>query len=413
MVDVITLVYLSLMFIALYMLAFFIILTFRNNKELMTYERPRKFYSVSVLIPAYNEQDSIKETIEHVANLDYPKNKLEIIVVNDGSKDKTREVVEKLIRSKKYFNLKIINKKNSGKADSLNQGVEMAKGELIAVVDSDSFPSPSSLYKLVGYFNNKEMGAVTSFVTVRNKNQNILTRLQSLEYMLIGWSRKLLDFINSVYVTNGPLSVYRKQFILNVGGFDKQSITEDIDITWNMLYHGYKTSMCLDARVSTITPHKFKPWFRQRMRWGAGGLQALQKYRKMFFKRGIFGYFVMPFVSLSILVSLVSFIFSMYLLLKAISAKTLSIGYSIALSSSIIHLQEINLSQPIMIFFLVILFICSTTYYHYVLQTARYEENLNLKRFLFLILYMLVYLALYPVVWFASIYKYVKGDFRW
>ena len=89
------------------------------------------------------------------------------------------------------------------------------------------------------------MGAVTSFVGVRNKENNFFAKIQSIEYLIMGWTRKLFDFIDSVWCTNGPLSLYRKSYILKVGGFDLNTVTEDIDITWNMLNHNYKTSMCL------------------------------------------------------------------------------------------------------------------------------------------------------------------------
>jgi len=409
--DGITLVYLILIFIALYMFSFFLILTFRNRHKLFEYPGPKKVFFVSVLIPAYNEGENIEKTIKHVLELDYPKNKFEVIVLNDGSTDNTKKIVEQLM--KKYKKLKLVNKKNSGKADSLNYGVKIAKGELIAVVDADSFPSKTSLKKLTGYFNDEKMGAVTSFVTVRNKDKHFFAKLQSLEYFLLGWSRKLLDFVESVYVTNGPLSLYRKKYILNVGGFDKNTVTEDIDITWNMMYHDYKTAMCLDARVSTVVPDKFIQWFRQRTRWGLGGLQAISKYKKMFFRKGMFGAFVLPFVSLSIIISIITFLFSTYLILKSVLTRVLITSYSISADSPIFLLQDINLHPPVLLFYLIFLFSLSIFYYNFILHETKYEEKLTLKRFFSLIFYMIVYLSIYPIVWFASIYRFAVKDVRW
>ena len=160
------------MFIALYMFSFFIILTIKNKHQLFHYIKPKKEYSISILIPAFNEEDSIEDTIKHVTELDYPKNKLEIIIINDGSTDNTKKLIKKSI--KKYPYLRLLDKENSGKADSLNQGIKIAKGELIAVVDSDSFPSKDSLKKLTGFFNEEKIGAVTSFVNVRNKDENFI-----------------------------------------------------------------------------------------------------------------------------------------------------------------------------------------------------------------------------------------------
>ena len=411
MVEFVTILYLAFMFIALYFFSFFIILTFRNRDKIFTYSKPNIKFSKTILIPAYNEQESIKETIDHIMALNYPKKNLEVIVINDGSTDNTAELVKNLI--KKYPNLKLIDKKNSGKADSLNQGVKKAKGELIAIVDSDSFPSPESLKKLSGFFDNPKMGAVTSFVRVRNKNYSLFSKIQSIEYLLMGWSRKLLDFVDSVYVTNGPLSLYRKSYVLKVGGFDPNSVTEDIDITWNMLNHNYKTSMCLDADVSTIVPTKFKKWFRQRTRWGLGGLQAIQKYKSMFLKKGMFGAFILPYVSFSIILSLAIFLFSTYLILKNVLRRLLTITYSISTQSTVFSLQDINLYPSIIIFYFIILFTLSLSYSWYILKTTEFEEKLGIKKFFNILFYILIYLTLYPLVWFASIYRFIMKDVKW
>ncbi|MBU1129033.1 MAG: glycosyltransferase, partial [Nanoarchaeota archaeon] len=368
--------YLFLMFTGLYMLSFFVILTIRNKEAIFSYPKIKKFFSVSVLVPVYNEEKSVEQTIKHLLNLNYPKNKIEIILLNDGSTDKTKEIIEKYV--KKYNNIKMLNKENSGKADSLNQGIKLSNGELFAVVDSDSFPSKNSLKKLVGYFENPMMGAVTSFVTIRNKN-NFFARLQSLEYIFLGWARKLFDFVEGVGVTNGPLSLYRKKYVEEIGGFDTKTVTEDLDITWNLLAHNYKVSMCFGAKVSTITPDKFRPWLRQRIRWGLGGLQALIKYRKEFFKKGkgMFGFFIIPFLVISVFIAIFSFLFLAYINLKNLLKNGLIAGYSLSSGTSIFHLSNINFSPSIFIFYLFILLIVSLVYYNYILNKVNYEKNIS------------------------------------
>lgn len=409
--DWITIIYLSLMFISLYMFSFFVILTIKNKNRLFESPLPKKDYLISILVPAYNEEDSIQDTIDHVMSLNYPKDKLEVIAINDGSKDKTYKILCEL--KNKYPILKILNKENSGKADSLNQGINMSKGELIAVVDSDSFPSKDSLMKLTGFFNEDKIAAVTSFVTVRNKDENFFAKIQSIEYMILGWARKLLDFVDSVYVTNGPLSLYRKKYLIEVKGFDLKTVTEDIDVTWNLLAHGYKTAMCLDARVSTVVPSKFKSWYRQRTRWGLGGLQAIFKYKSMFFKKGMFGAFILPFVSFSIIISLIAFVFSLYLIFKGVILRSEVFAKSLISNVSVFHFQDVNLSPSVLFFYLIILFSSSITYYSYILYKTRYDEKLSTKRFFNLIFYILFYLSIYSVVWFSSIYRFIIKDYKW
>jgi len=411
MVDSVTAVYLGLMFVSLYMMSFFIILTIKNKKEFFSFPNPKKTYSISVIVPAVNEEDSIEDAIKHLFAGGYPKDFLEVIVVNDGSTDKTVKVVKRLC--KKYPKLRLLDKEHSGKADSVNQALKIAKGELVAITDADSFPSKNSLQKLTGFFNDEKMGAVTSFVNVRNKEDKVYGKVQALEYMILAWNRKLLDFVNSVYVTNGPLSVYRKSYVLEIGGFDPKSITEDIDITWNLLSHNYNTAMCFDARVSTLVPTTFKKWFRQRVRWGIGGIQALFKYKKHFFKKSMFGYFIMPFVALSIILSIFGFSYSAYLVIKAIFTRLVTVGYSVAAETTIFSVNTINFYPSIMIFYFIVLFFSSVIYYNYILRTTRFYEKLSITKFFNLIFYMLVFLTLYPIIWFAAIYRYVRKDFAW
>ncbi len=398
------------MFIALYMFSFFVIINLRNRKEMFSYPISEKIYSVTILIPAHNEEDSIEDTIEHVINLNYPKNKLEVIVINDGSVDKTKEIILKCM--KKYPNLKLLDKTNSGKADSLNHGIKMAKGELVAVVDSDSFPTPDSLRKMTGFFNDESMSAVTSFVTVRNPNVNLLTKIQAIEYIILGWSRKLFDFINSVFVTNGPLSVYRKKYLDEVEGFDTRTVTEDIDITWNLLSHGYRTAMCLDANVTTVVPTKLKKYYHQRVRWGLGGLQVIAKFKKTFFSRGVFGMFVLPFVSFSIFMSFFVLFFSLYLGIKSFTENLAVTGYSVYSGASVVHFENINFYPSVILFYLVFLFVTSIIYYNYILSKIR-KEKISIKTLFISIFYLLVYLSAYLYVWLPSLYRYLKKDNRW
>ena len=133
--DIFTWIYLVLFFFGIFFIMIFIILHYRNLKILFDSPKLKKYPSVSILVPAYNEEGNLEDSVEHLIELEYPKEKLEIIIINDGSKDNTAKIAEKL--SKKYKQIILLNKKNSGKADSLNQAIKIAKGELIAVVDAD------------------------------------------------------------------------------------------------------------------------------------------------------------------------------------------------------------------------------------------------------------------------------------
>jgi len=377
------------------------------------YPVAKKKYKVTVLTAGYNEEDSIEDTIKAVMNSDYDSKFLEMIVINDGSTDNTSKVVRGLM--KKYKNLKLIDRKeNKGKSNSLNEGIKMARGELVAVVDADSFPAKDAIRMQTGYFNDAMVGAVTSAVFLRNKNK-FIEKLQVVEYIVLAWTRKLLDFIDSVYVTNGPLSMYRKSILNEVGGFDPNTITEDIDLTWNILNHGYKTKMCLSAFVTTVAPSKFKVWFRQRVRWGIGGLAAIWKYRKSFLRNGMFGFFVIPFVSISILLSIGVFLFGLYLIIRSLFTFYLSTKYSVIADTAVLRMQDLNLNPSILIFFTIVLFTTSFIYTRFILKALGTKSNewKEIKSLFNRLFYLLVYLGMYPIVWFAAIYRMIKGDMRW
>jgi len=406
--ESLTLIFLIFLFLAIFFFSFFVVLLANNYSKIFYYPKPRKKYKISFLVPAHNEQDSIEEAVRAIFNSKYPIE--EVIVINDGSKDNTAGIVKKL--QKNYSKLKLLNKKNSGKADSLNKGIAIAKGELIAVVDADSYPEPEAVERMVGFFDDKEVGAVTSCVFLKNRD-TFFERLQEIEYIILAWTRKLLDFVDSVYVTNGPLSIYRKSVLKEAGGFDVNSITEDIELTWHILSLGYKTRMSLASRVYTTVPSKFKRWWRQRVRWGQGGLETIAKYRKDFLRKGKFGLVVIPFVSFTFLMSIVSFIFGLYLVYRQIAIGALYTSYSASMQSTIFRVEALNSSPTVMLIMVAILFIISFGYSSWMFNIMGQEHITKKERILNRLFYMLVYLTLYPVVLFESIYRAIRREHKW
>ncbi len=403
----ITITYIVLFFFGIYFLMLFVLLSWRNVKQVFFYPQAKIFPPITIIIPAYNEEESILDTIKAVINLEYPSEKKDVIIVNDGSTDKTREVIEKFIKKKKGIFL--LNKANSGKADSLNAAIKLAKGELIAVVDADSYPKKDALLKMAGFFEqDKNVAAVTSRVLVKNRN-NLIEKFQDFDYEIIAWDRKILDFINCVYVTNGPLSIYRKDLVKKVGGFDPKNLTEDIEITWNLLSNNYKTHMSYSAEVYTTVPDNFIQWNKQRVRWNLGGLQTIWKYRKFFMKgETLFGYFVMSYIFMSFILALIGFIMlARFLIIKlkffALLIPLFFKGYSPSLS--------LNLSIYLtLVFILGIIFtFLSILYYKYLI----YKGDIKKKSMFSLLVYIFIYRTLYIIPLVISLYKLIKGDIRW
>ncbi len=405
--DYIILIYLIMFFFGIYFLSLFLLLYYKNHKSLYDYPKPKKFPYISFIVPAYNEEDSIESTLTALLAVKYPEGKKEILVVNDGSKDKTAEIVRKF--AKKYKEIRLLDKPNSGKADSINQALKIIKGELVAITDADSYPEPDSLIKMIGYFEeDKEVAAVTSRVLVKNKN-NFIEKYQDFDYCVIAWGRKILDYINCVYVTNGPLSVYKTKIIKNIGGFDTKNLTEDIEITWRLLSKGYKTKMSYSTKVYTTVPSKFKNWINQRTRWNIGGLQTVNKYKRFFFRgENLFGYFVISYVSLAFLLSLVGFFLLVrYLWIKGslylFSLPQILQGYN---PFTII---EFNFFFSLLFIMGAFFFILSFIYY----KLAIKDSDLKNKGILKILTYVFIYRPLYIIPYLISLFKLAKGDIRW
>ena len=147
--EILTIIYLIMFFFGIFFTLIFIRLHNIYGKDLHKFPKPTRFPSISFLVPSYNEEKTLEQTVESLVKVNYPKDKKEIIIINDGSKDNTLTIARAL--EKKYPFVKVLNKSNSGKADSLNKAIKIAKGELIAVTDADSFPEKNAVLKMIGY----------------------------------------------------------------------------------------------------------------------------------------------------------------------------------------------------------------------------------------------------------------------
>ncbi|NIO22659.1 MAG: glycosyltransferase [Candidatus Aenigmarchaeota archaeon] len=276
-----------------------LIVLFINRDEFSASRRKRvkRFPSVSILIPAYNEGKNIERIVRSILRVNYPKDLLEVIVINDASTDRTREIVEGMEGV-----VLINNARNRGKAHSLNRALKIAKGELVACVDADSVVEKNILMKMVGHFENPKVASVTPALKVL-KPKNFIERIQSAEYLLNIFLRKSLEMIDSIHVTPGVFSIYRKSVLGELGGFDENNLTEDMEIALRIHDAGYRIENRLDAFSYTICPPGLRSLFKQRLRWYRGALQNTVKYKHMIFnpKYGNLGMFLLPFNFISIL----------------------------------------------------------------------------------------------------------------
>ncbi|MCC7569868.1 glycosyltransferase family 2 protein [Candidatus Micrarchaeota archaeon] len=284
-----TMTYLSA-FILTYFSVFLILVYFDKKEYIQTYKGKKVWEpTVSVVIPCYNEEKEIGKCIQSVLNSNYPKEKLQIIVVDDCSKDNSFQ------EAKKYESKGVIvcqTPKNTGcAAGSKNYGVKLATGEILGFLDSDSFVEPDTLRKMLPFFEERDVGSVTPSVRILNP-KNIMEQFQCIEYEVVIFLRRLLMAIDAVYVTPGPFSLFTREAFEETGGFDESSITEDHEIALSIQSKGYKIKSTFDANVHTIPPNTIPLWIMQRTRWLRGGVYNRWKYKYLInlSKWGDFGF---------------------------------------------------------------------------------------------------------------------------
>ena len=409
--SIIELIFYVYIFLGLYMLSLSVVIYIQNRKEMFAYPKGKP-EPVSIIMPCYNESAHIGEAIESLLNLEYPKDMLEIIIVDDCSTDNSVQVINQY--QKKYKNLKlIINKKNSGgAAEPTNIGIKAAKYDYVAVVDSDSSPEKDALIKMLGFLQkDKKVGGVTCAIMALHRN-TFLEKLQAVEYSTIAFTRKLLDMVDGVYVTPGPFALYKKDILFKIGLFDKKNMTQDIEIAWRMIYHGYKTRMCLAAKTYSITPVKFKHWWKQRVRWNIGGTQTILKYKSCFLRKGMLGAFILPFFVATLLTGVLGLGLFAFLFIKRFWLSYLATKYSISLGTEVINLTEFNLNLSVLNFFGIILMLLGIVFTLIGLSIMK-EKDLKNKHPFMLGFYFLIYLTLYPLILITSLYKLSKGKYSW
>ena len=235
---------------------------------------------VSVIIPAYNEELTVCKTISTLLNSTY-KN-IEIIVIDDGSKDNTYETLTRTFSENRQ--IKILTKPNGGKAAALNYGIHQAYGDIVVCIDADTLLNPEAIEKLLEGFEDERIGAVAGNVRVGNE-VNIITKWQSIEYTVSqNFDRRAFDLLNCITVIPGAIGAFRKKAIIEAGGFTTDTVAEDCDITIRMLKNGNKVTYTSEAIAYTEAPETIDMFLKQRLRWSFGIMQCVWKNKNQFFR---------------------------------------------------------------------------------------------------------------------------------
>ncbi len=253
--------------------------TARKEREREIYGERREFKRVTITVPAYNEEVVIEKALLSLKEQTYPN--LEILVIDDGSKDRTFIKSKRLEYTEGNRSLKVYRKKNGGKANAINYGIEHSTGELIMVVDADSKLDPNAVALMAEYFDDEEIAAVAGSVYVSNQG-TLLTKLQALEYVEgLNMVRNGQAFLKLVNIIPGPIGMFRKSALYEVGLYDDDTFAEDCDVTLKLISHDYKIEFESDAVAYTEAPENLLDLIKQRYRWTRGILQAIRKHKAM------------------------------------------------------------------------------------------------------------------------------------
>ena len=285
----------SISFLMLYVAIFWLVVSGREER-LVLKSHPKVYPVVSLAVPAYNEEKGILKTLKSLSKLDYPHEKLEVLIVDDASKDGTVLLVKNFI--KQYsgeisFTL-FRQKENKGKAAALNRALAKAKGKYFAVLDADSMVSPSCVRSMVPLFEGK-VAAVISTISVYQP-RTLVEKIQRFEYIMASFMRRLMSAVGTLHTTPGVLSLYKTSVVRSLKGFDEHNLTEDYEIAMRLKYHHYEVRMCELSVTYTSVPENLSILWKQRVRWFRGFIHNNLMYRKMFMskKHGLMGMFQMP-----------------------------------------------------------------------------------------------------------------------
>ncbi len=377
------------LFLSMYFQILLFVSLFENKKKINGEKNLSisRYPSVTIAVPCWNESSTIGGTIESLMALDYPKDKLHIVVVDNNSTDNTQEIAQ-TFKQKYPQNIEVLLETKQGKHHAVNKALELSKSELFGCLDADSFVASNALATIVGYFeHNKEAMAVTPCIHIRSP-KTFIQRMQAIEYLMGVFLRKAFGSLDAIQVTPGPFSIFKREEVFGaLGGYKKAHNTEDFEITLRMHKNHLKIMNSHKALVYTVGPASAKGFFYQRLRWARGFLENALDYRELFFKKkyGNFGMFTLPMAFFFMFYGLYASLFALYNILKVMWLRIdqwLTVGVHPQLPSfDFFYLNTTVMAFVIMVMltmFLVVLYIGS------VLSDDKQELYKNFPFFFFL-----------------------------
>lgn len=389
----------------------FLLITYFEVKDEIKFEREHvgknisNFPSVTIIVPCFNEEHTVVKTVHSLLELDYPRDRFSLIIVDDGSTDNTQAVLQQF---KDNPQIKIYSKENEGsKFAALNFALEKVESDLVGCLDADSFVAKDALRKIVPFFDVQEIMAVTPSIKVYEP-KTILQHVQKVEYSWGIFLRRLLSSMNALYVTPGPFSIFRTKVFRDLGGYRHAHHTEDMELALRMHKHGYRITNSHGAHVYTVAPGRFKALYKQRVRWTYGFLNNTIDYRNMLFnkKYGNIGMFILPIASFSMFSTLYAagnFIWA--ICNKAIESisRIQTVGFGLRVPSLSFDWFFVNTNITSVIGFITIVFTLILLFLALRMANGKFRINKELAY------YLCIYIFIVPIWLAKAVYSTLFG----
>ena len=398
-------------FVSVYVQIFFLVTFLEKHRKIIKhpeYLELSNYPTVTITVPCYNEAGTISKTVKSLLALDYPKDKMKIILIDDGSTDNTWEIIKGFDNG---ANILAFTKANGGKHTALNLALEKTDSEFFGCLDSDSLVHPQALKRILEYFERdpKTMAVAPSIIVYDPKN--FVQYAQNIEYDFSVYTKKMLGFMGGIHVTPGPFSIFRKRVFDELGPYHKAHNTEDQEIALRMQEHGYKIDHCPDAYVYTTTPGSIPKLFRQRLRWIYGFIKNLMDYRHLLFKKkyGSVALFTLPSGLVGIIGVIFLFINVTGNIFKFVYRKVIeinTIGFSNFFNFSNYSFDWFFLSTKAILFFSLVMYVLIVV--SVVLGRKMIEGKTGFP-FVSILYYMIIYSVIAPFWMLKAIYNAIRS----
>lgn len=303
----------TLFFIALYFEVFMFLafLTTKTEHVASVSTEKRVFPKVTIIVPCYNEEATLSATMHSLLALNYPQDKLDIIIVNDGSHDGTLGVARTFETDSR---VRVFDKQNGGKHSAMNFALEHTDSGFIGCLDADSIVDSQALQAIIPVFIDSRVAAVTPGILIK-KPETIMQHMQDAEYRLSVFNRFTLSALGSAFITPGPFSIYRTTIVREMDGWRHGHSTEDLEMALRIQDAGYIIANAPGAVVFTGSPRTLRALFKQRVRWTYGFLRNALDYHHMFAnsKYGNLSIIILPTALISIFSAIIFFLRLVYL----------------------------------------------------------------------------------------------------